>query len=497
MAIKCLHEHLASELRFTDMFLDEAKIASFLRHPNVATVLDYEADDEGHFIVQEYLAGKSFAEIRRRAERSPMDRRHHSARIARALSDACEGIHAAHEMTDRNGHPLDLVHRDIAPDNLFLTFDGVAKIIDFGVASSSIQLHETQAGTVKGKLSYLPPEALSGTRVDRRADVWALGVVAWEMMTGKRLFRRKTQAETLQAVLFDAVVAPSSVNADVPREFDGVILKALERERDRRFSTAREFGRELLEVLHTTGHIVHASDLSAWLDELFPAGRQQSQRLIQRAIDAAPVRPIRIQSQTSTVEKDDEITSLEQVPASGVGRPGSTKRTPPDQRHRNRRPLSQAAVWTVLLAICVFALAMVLGFIGAHLFGDSDPRSRSAASRPASPPLSERAERAEREAPMPRPTDVAQSAIQAGAGRTILLELPRELQLREAGDTSPASESSARPEVPAPRTKSSTQPASGDEGKRPRAERKETPAPPQASDDDRYRMLADPFNDIP
>lgn len=279
VAIKCLHAHLVDDPEFSKMFLDEARISSRMRHPNVASIFDYEAGPGGYYIVEEYLSGRSLAEVRRVSGCKPRTRLL-AARVARILTDACEGVHAANEARDAEGRPLGLVHRDIALDNLFLTYEGVTKLIDFGVARSSIQTHRTRAGALMGKLAYMPPEALQGYRCDRRADVWGLGVVAWEMLTGKRLFRRASQSATLQAVLQSEILPPSRLDPDIPSEFDAPILRALERDRNARFSSARELGCELFEAGRKSGCFAHLPRISQWMDELFPGCREENERRV-------------------------------------------------------------------------------------------------------------------------------------------------------------------------------------------------------------------------
>lgn len=293
VAVKCLHDHLRSDETFTQMFVDEARLASLVRHCNVAMVLDYEASDEGYYLVQEYLCGQSFSAIRVAAHESKQDLGRYAALVTKMLADACEGVHAAHEVRD-GGRPLEIVHRDIAPDNLFLTYDGVAKLIDFGVASSAIQTHETRTGVLKGKIAYVAPEALRGKVADRRADVWGLGVVAWELLTGERLFRKASDAATLQAIASEPIMAPSAARKGLPKVYDKVILRALDRDPEQRFSTAREFGHALFDACRKTRDWVDQADLAEWMDALFPQGRARAEQLIEMGIELHLEGPTRV-----------------------------------------------------------------------------------------------------------------------------------------------------------------------------------------------------------
>ncbi|MBC7171019.1 MAG: serine/threonine protein kinase, partial [Polyangiaceae bacterium] len=210
VALKVAHPHLARDTTFLDMFTDEARLASRIHHPNVCRVLDFDGAAREPYLAMEFLSGENLASVFGRyaqltravenGEALTLDLERHAALTARVMADACAGLHAAHELRDDDGEPLHVVHRDVSPENIFLTYDGVVKIVDFGVARTARQHHRTSTGFVKGKLAYLQPEALKGSKLDRRADVWGIGVTLWELLTGKRLFRRDGDLETLRAV---------------------------------------------------------------------------------------------------------------------------------------------------------------------------------------------------------------------------------------------------------------------------------------------------------
>src|SRR5690606_32832943 len=155
VAVKCMRPHLAADPVYVEMFLDEAHIASQLRHPNVCQVFDYGAYDDEHFLAMEYLRGETLATLRSHERLVAGSPRAHALRLARLLVDVCEGLHAAHELCDLHGRPLEVVHRDVSPDNIFLTYEGVAKLVDFGTAKASCQRHQTDTGLLKGKLAYI------------------------------------------------------------------------------------------------------------------------------------------------------------------------------------------------------------------------------------------------------------------------------------------------------------------------------------------------------
>jgi serine/threonine protein kinase len=285
VAIKVLYPTLASDPQFVDMFFDEARLASLIHHPNVCSVVDFGAAEGTYFLAMELLVGESLKKIRSALARkaAESDPAKHAAYVARVLADSCEGLHAAHELCDANGRPLEVVHRDVAPDNLFVTYDGVVKVVDFGVAKLAHARHRTRTGIIKGKMDYIAPELLRGDRADRRADVWGLGVVLWEMLTLHRLFHRSTDVATLGAVLGIEVTAPSKVRPGLPEELDAIVMRALARDPDQRYASARDLGRDLTRFLMSRGEAVGNAELSDWMEQIFPGGRNVRQQLLQVA----------------------------------------------------------------------------------------------------------------------------------------------------------------------------------------------------------------------
>jgi serine/threonine protein kinase len=290
VAVKRIHPHLAEEKNFVEMFLDEARIASRIDHANVCAVFDFGQADNTYYIAMEFLVGEPFSRIARALAKNPKavadERRPYF--VAKLIADACEGLHAAHELRGRDGELLNVVHRDISPQNLFVTFDGVVKVVDFGIASASDRLHHTQGSEVKGKFSYMAPEqarGAKGAKLDRRADVFALGIVLWEMLTLKRLFRRDTPAETLMALVSDPIPAPSAARPGLPPEFDAITLKALARNPDERYATARELGRDLNRALGKAGQVIGPADIEEWIDSLMPGAKEQARQSIEAVLN--------------------------------------------------------------------------------------------------------------------------------------------------------------------------------------------------------------------
>ena len=267
VAIKRIHPHLVEDDQFVDMFLDEARIAAGINHANVAQVFDLGKDDNTYWIAMEYLHGEPLREIMRRAEE-----RHSliSAELAaRICSDAAEGLHAAHELRGKNGQLLGLVHRDVTPHNLFLTYDGYTKVVDFGIAKVADRLSSTRAGTLKGKLAYMSPEQVRGAEVDRTTDIFALGVVLWELTTGHRLFRMDTDLDTLEKVQACVVPPPSTIVQNYPVELESVVMKALAKRKQDRFQTARELSRALQNFLMRRGAFVGPEEVAHFVRQVF------------------------------------------------------------------------------------------------------------------------------------------------------------------------------------------------------------------------------------
>ncbi len=261
VAIKRLHAHLAKNEEFRGMFLDEARIAARVRHANVAGTIDVVEVGDEVLIVMDYIAGESLSRLLKRAvergEHIPVD-------VATAIMcDVLHGLHAAHEARDEQGTALGIVHRDISPQNVIVGSDGIARLVDFGVAKAAGRMHETVDGRIKGKLGYMAPEQLRGKLVDRRSDVYAAGVVLWETLVGRRLFVGESEAETVTNVLEAPVPRPSTVAPWVPTDLDNVVLKAVQRDPAMRYATARDMASALessvdLGTARTVGSWVHA-----------------------------------------------------------------------------------------------------------------------------------------------------------------------------------------------------------------------------------------------
>jgi serine/threonine-protein kinase len=292
IAIKVIHRHLARRSDLVAMFQDEARIHARIQHPNVCSVFDFGQADGTFFLAMEYLLGESLATLLREVGRRPAlaDDARWPALVARMFLDACEGLHAAHELRDDEGRLLGVVHRDVSPQNLFVTYDGHTKVLDFGVALARGRMHETIAGGVKGKLSYMAPEQARLATLDRRADVWALGVCLWEALTARRLFKRASEAGIPGAIDRGELPVPSSRSrAPIPRELDAIVMRALAKDVSARTPSARELGRELGAWLHAYPEPIGHADVAEVLGQLFAPQRGVKREVVQTVLSGPPV----------------------------------------------------------------------------------------------------------------------------------------------------------------------------------------------------------------
>jgi hypothetical protein len=265
VAIKTIRPEYAGAPAVRAMFLDEAAILARLNHPAVATVHDFGEQGGALYMVMEYVAGIPFRDV--------VDFGLPPAVAARAVAEACRGLHAAHDLHDLSGHLLGVVHRDISPDNLMFGFDGHIKVIDFGIALvKNRQAPVTELGTVKGKPPYMSPEQVKNEAIDRRSDVFSLAVVLWELLTGQGLFDGDSIYAVARAVEHQDIVPPSQVlGAPLPLGLDAAVMNALDRDLARRTPTAAAFAEQLEQVIQTAGD----ETLEAWADRALAVPRAE------------------------------------------------------------------------------------------------------------------------------------------------------------------------------------------------------------------------------
>ncbi len=276
ICIKRILPHLARDKQFVSMFLDEARIAARISHPNVCQVFELGEIDGSYFLAMEYLEGVPLACFRRRDYYGDVP----DPRLVAGIAvQACEGLHHAHQLKNTDGSVMEVVHRDISPQNLFVTVDGIVKVLDFGIAKIQDATVRTSTGAVKGTYAYMAPEQLRGERVDRRTDVFAMGIVMWETLTRRHLFKRDTDFLTFQAITGDPIEDVCALRPDVPPALSAVIMRALSRDREERFPTARIFG----EAVASACQPFTGSAISEEIARAFPAELGEQAALIRVA----------------------------------------------------------------------------------------------------------------------------------------------------------------------------------------------------------------------
>jgi serine/threonine-protein kinase len=349
VAIKRLHAQFARDPDFVKMFLDEARLAARIAHPNVVPTLDVVNVKNEVFIVMEYVRGVSLSHL----ARTLRDRNERIQPLVALgiVSGMLQGLHAAHEARNDLGEPLNLVHRDVSPQNALVGTDGVTRLLDFGVAKAVGRLATTREGQLKGKLAYMAPEQVRGEQVTRRTDIYAASVVLWEALTGKRLFQSDNEANILANVLGAEVPAPSSLATELPSSLDRIVLRGLDRDPEKRYATAREMAAEVDACIG----IASATEIGDWVlriagDELAEHARRIG------SMERAAVSP---ESPTGVMARSDAETN----PGRGSDRPttASGRATRPERRavaDRRTVPLVFAgfAIVTVV-AILVFVRA--------------------------------------------------------------------------------------------------------------------------------------------
>lgn len=287
IVIKRIRPHLSNQKSFVKMFLNEAKLAAQLNHPNIVQIYDLGKIGETYFIAMEYIFGRDMRRIIPKADSMgipfPMV---YALKIA---SSVCEGLYFAHQKTDLYGSPLNIVHRDVTPENIFVSFDGTVKVLDFGIAKAANQIEQTRAGEIKGKLSYMSPEQCMGKPLDSRSDIFSLGVVLYEWITGFKLFTGESEVAILKSITEGKIYAPSYFKADIPEAVEHILMKALEKDRDRRYQTAWDMQYDIDQFLSQYEFTPSNIHLSNFLKQLFSDELEEEKKRLMTAGRPPPV----------------------------------------------------------------------------------------------------------------------------------------------------------------------------------------------------------------
>jgi serine/threonine protein kinase len=368
VAVKCCHRHLRYDEDFARMFLDEARLVAELRHPNVVGTLDFGEDDEhALFIVMEFVDGYSLLELQR-AARSEGQRIPTEVSL-RLVIDALQGLGAAHEHTDARGAPLHIVHRDVSPQNIMVGVDGVARIMDFGIARAESRLTHTRDGNIKGKAAYMAPEQHgllmeNPPPLTHRADLFSMGVVLWESLTGKRLFLRDNDAQTLAASIRGEVTPASESASDVSPALDAAITRALSQNPDQRWPSATA----MIEALETCGvRPASTREVRDWIRATIPAKLEERAALLRRfaevpSNDDAEVFIDRVLTSATNAALQQSIAATGAIPLEAQGEEieldviASSPPTPPRAQRRLGRWIAAVALVLVVGFASVLAL---------------------------------------------------------------------------------------------------------------------------------------------
>ncbi|HEX2730897.1 MAG TPA: serine/threonine-protein kinase [Polyangiaceae bacterium] len=278
VVLKKMKPQFASESGFAEMFLTEARLAARLNHPNIVQTNEVFEHDALPVLVMEYLEGKSFADINAASSPGCPFSLWHSLTV---ISEALSGLHYSHELNDYEGKALELVHRDVTPHNIFVTYDGQVKILDFGIAKLKDSNVNTETGVVKGKLRYIPPEQIVGEAVDRRADIYAVGVMLWEIAAGEKLWRGLSDAAVMNRVINERIPRPSEKNPRVDPSFEAIIMRALSADPKERHQSALELQKDVDLLRESAGGSQQPRRLMVAMDAMFGADRAKTRKLVE------------------------------------------------------------------------------------------------------------------------------------------------------------------------------------------------------------------------
>jgi serine/threonine protein kinase len=323
VVIKKILPHLARKKSFVDMFLDEARIAAQLNHQNVVQTFDLGNEGGQYYIAMEYVEGESLKDVLHQSRVA--NKAFHPALAAGIALQACNGLHYAHALHGADGAPLNIVHRDVSPQNILVSYEGTVRVVDFGIATASVRVNDTRTGYLKGKYGYMSPEQIELLRVDGRSDVYSLGVVLWESIAGKRLFNQNSDLSLLKAITEQDVPSPSVYNPALAEELCRITLRALARNRKHRYQSAADLGADLRMHLKTTSGEGDSSAIRKFMAGLFSERRKRKRRVIEEALasisrtsiipssDASP--PPRILEKKTYIF--NQLTNGEEVPKQG------------------------------------------------------------------------------------------------------------------------------------------------------------------------------------
>ena len=333
IAVKRILPNIAADQAFIEMFVDEAKIAVQLNHANVAQIFDLGRADGSYYIALEHVLGRDvraiFDRCVARRERMPV------AQAAYIIMKLCEGLDYAHNKRDQAGRPLNLVHRDVSPQNVLVSFEGEVKVIDFGIAKAAGKGAQTRSGILKGKFGYMSPEQVRGLPIDRRSDIFACGIMLYELLTSERVFVGASDFSTLEKVRNVEILPPSTYNRDIPEELERIVLKALARDLEERYQGANELHDDLQSFVYESRAFCSRKDLAAWMKGMFAREIEEESTKLERyrQVRPPPVPALRRSAAMAVVA----------LPVPGEAAPGETAPGEGGRRASSQIPVAPAA----------------------------------------------------------------------------------------------------------------------------------------------------------
>jgi eukaryotic-like serine/threonine-protein kinase len=377
---------LATDVLSREMFLDEGKLAARLNHPNVVQTNEVGEDDGVRYMVMEYLEGQSLAKVVRRLRE--LDRTLPQHFWLHMVSNVLSGIHYAHTLKDYDGGALNIVHRDLSPHNIFITYDGAVNVLDFGVAKADNNSAKTEVGTIKGKLAYMAPEQING-ELDRRADIFVIGIVLWELLLQRRMERATSELKALTDLISsEPVTRMSSIDSYVSSELDNIVATALEKDPSKRFQSAQEMREAIDAYSARSGLRVSQEDIGALMSDIFKEKRDQVTRLVQGFIrnPSPPNSEVRPLPSTNEVWGGSPSSAGSPLPTGTLVSPSLADRSSRAPAPLPFAPPPTARLNKVTLAVALVAVALALVAVFARRSSD-EPRPSSVATGEHLPPI--------------------------------------------------------------------------------------------------------------
>lgn len=393
VVVKRLLQNLVGDKEFVEMFLDEARINARLSHSNIVQVLDLGEAEGQYFMTMEYVTGLSVAQVGRMAAQRLGEVPQGVA--CGIVAQACAGLHSAHETTLPDGSNMGIIHRDVSPQNLILTYEGFVKVLDFGIAKAEGRATQTKAGTVKGKFAYMSPEQCTGEGIDRRTDIFALGIILFELCTSRRLFKRPNAFETYEAIIKGDIPDPASVSPAVTPQISAVIMKALARKKEDRFPTAEAMQEALEHAMRKSQIRGKSTDLARFLEQHFADQIKEQEDLIRRIESGAFNQPDAEQSEASHLAEnyaalvEEELEEIDDGPTDSNEKSQATSKGAPPAPpvrgiNQENAPLANLPVSMALPIIDRNqVIADMLAGKQPNLFGDARPQQPTPTPTPA------------------------------------------------------------------------------------------------------------------